>query len=103
MSIASDTRQSRRPLLIAAAVVWVAALGFGAGLAGAADPRLDEADAALQKAGALLEASQGGNLSPQAQHRFDKAVARAIGDVQDARDEIAEAKRAADGDQVGAP
>jgi hypothetical protein len=46
----------------------------------------------------LLEASQSG-LPPdqtQAQHRFDKAVARAIADVQQAREEIVAAKAAAD-------
>src|SRR5262249_30990678 len=93
MNIAVKQRPTLRLFLLAAAVVSAAALGFGAG---AADPRLDEADAALQKAGALLAASQSGNLTPQAQHRFDKAVARAIADVQDAREEIADAKAAAD-------
>jgi hypothetical protein len=49
------------------------------GIARAADPRLDEADLALQKAVALLEASQTGGVDPKTQRLFDKAVARAIG------------------------
>ncbi len=61
------------------------ALGVWIGIARAADPRLDEADLALQKAVALLEASQTGGVDPKTQRLFDKAVARAIGDVEDAR------------------
>jgi hypothetical protein len=95
-------RRPRRPLLFVAAVL-AAALGFGIGVAAAADPRLDEADAALQKAQALLEASQSGGVSEQTQHRFEKAVARAIADVEDAREQIAEAKAAVDNSSEGAP
>jgi hypothetical protein len=79
-----------------AAVVAVTVAGFGVGVAGAADPRLDEADAALQKAQALLEASQSGGIPPQAQRRFERAVAKAIADVEDARARIVEAKLAVD-------
>jgi hypothetical protein len=99
MSTLSRRRSPRSLLLLAvAAVLCAAAVAFGVGVAGAADPRLDEADLALQKAQALLEASQSGLLpdQTQAQHRFDKAVARAIADVQQAREEIAAAKAAAD-------
>ena len=93
---APGERPPRRPLLLVVAVLSAAALGFGIGVAGAADPRLDEADAALQKAQALLEASQSGNVSEQARHRFEKAVARAIADVEHAREQITEAKAAVD-------
>lgn len=72
-------------------------------VAGAADPQLDEADAALQKAKALLEVSQPGGVSDQARHRFEKAVARAIADVEDAREQIAEAKAAVDEELGGEP
>jgi hypothetical protein len=88
---------SRRLLLLVAAVLAAVALGYGIGAATAADPRLDEADAALQKADALLAASQsGGGLSDQDQHKFDKAVGRARDDVADARLRIAEAKAIVD-------
>jgi hypothetical protein len=96
MRIGSVRRPRRSQVLLVAATVSAAVLGFGIGVAGAADPRLDEADAALQKAQALLEASQSGGVSEQAQHRFEKAVARAIADVEDARKQIAEAKAAVD-------
>ena len=94
--VESPTQRPRRALVALAVLVSVAAIGFGVGAANAADPRLDEADAALQKAQALLEASQTGGVSDQAQHRFDKAVAHAIADVEAARQEIVDAKDAVD-------
>jgi hypothetical protein len=103
MRIGSVGRPRRSQLLLVAATVSAAVLGFSIGVAGAADPQLDEADAALQKAQALLEASQSGSVSEQAQHRFQKAVARAIADVEDAREQIAEAKAAVDNPSGGAP
>lgn len=96
MAYATATNRVRRFLLIGAAVTAAVALGFGIGIARAADPRLDEADTALQKADALLKASQSGTVDPKTQHRFDKAVAQAIADVQDARANIAGAKNAVD-------
>jgi hypothetical protein len=96
MTAIQFTRQPRRAACVAAAFVAAVAVGYGVGVASAADPRLDEADAALQKTQALLEASQAGVVSAQAQHRFDKAVGRAIADVEDARAQIAEAKVAVD-------
>jgi hypothetical protein len=91
-------RSPRYVLPLVALVLSAAAIGFGVGVAGAADPRLDEADLALQKAEALLQASQSGLLpeQTQAQHRFDKAVERALAGVAQAREEIAAAKAAAD-------
>ena len=74
MTVMQFTRQPRRAACVAAAFVAAVAVGYGVGVASAADPRLDEADAALQKTQALLEASQAGVVSAQAQHRFDKAV-----------------------------
>jgi hypothetical protein len=56
----------RRLLLVVAVAIGAAALGYGIGVATAADPRLDEADAALQKADALLADSQSGGVSDQA-------------------------------------
>ena len=87
----------RRLLLLVVTIVVAVAIGLGFGIAQAADPRLTEADQALQKAAALLEASQtGGTVSAQAQKRFDKAVAQALEDVADARAEIVVAIEAAD-------
>jgi hypothetical protein len=96
MRIGSVRRPRRSQVLVVAAIVSAAVLGFGIGVAGAADPRLDEADAALQRAQAMLESSQSGGVSEQAQHRFQKSVARAIADDEDARERIAEAKAAVD-------
>jgi hypothetical protein len=95
MTVSRRTRRRRRGYVVAA-ILSALAVGYGVGAAIAADPRLDEADAALQKAEALLEASQTGGAPKQVQHRFDKAVARAIADVQDARQQIVEAKDAVD-------
>ena len=90
-------RPTRRFLLIVVMVVAVVVVGVGVGIARAADPRLTEADMALQKAAGLLEASQsGGTVSPQAQKRFDKAVAQALENIADARAEIVLAIEAAD-------
>ena len=95
MTVFPRTRRRRRGYVVAA-ILSALAVGYGVGVAIAADPRLDEADAALQKAEALLEASQTGGAPQQVQHRFDKAVARAIADVEDARQQIVEAKDAVD-------
>jgi hypothetical protein len=89
-------RSRCRPILVVVALLSAATLAFGIGVAGAADPRLDEADAALEKAEALLTASQSGGVSDQAQHRFEKAVGRAIADIEDARQEVVDAKVAVD-------
>lgn len=90
-------RSARRFLLLAAVVASALGMAFGVGIAWAADQRLDEADLALQKARALLEASQtGGNVSDKAQHRFDRAVARAVANIDDARAQIVKAKEAVD-------
>ena len=86
----------RRLLLILATAVAALALGLWIGVARAADQRLDEADLALQKAQALLEAAQSGSTDPKIQHRFEKAVARAITDVEHARAKIVDAKDAVD-------
>ncbi len=97
MAIAPMAGFTRRVLLLGGIVVCVIALAFGFGTAFAADPRLDEADAALQKADALLASSQtGGGVSDQAQRRFERAVARAIANIEDARAQIVEAKDAVD-------
>jgi len=89
-------RPPRRAVAAAAVLAATVAVGFGVGIAHAADERLDLADAALEKAAVLLQESQAGVVSPKAQKKFDKAVARAIAGIDDVRAEIAEAKSAVD-------
>jgi hypothetical protein len=91
------TRTAPRALLLAVVLLVAVVAAYSIGVARAADPRLTEADMALQKAAALLEASQtGGTVSPQAQKRFDKAIAQGLADVASARAEIVAAIEAAD-------
>ena len=65
-------RPARRSLLLVAAVLAALAIGFTIGVAHAADQRLDEAQLALQKAEALVEASQPGGVPEKAQRRFER-------------------------------
>jgi hypothetical protein len=97
----TSIKHARRSLRWGAALAAALALGVGVGIAGAADQRLDEADAALQKAEALLEASQSGVADPRTQHRFERAVGRAVADVERARGRIVDAKDAAGGQTTG--
>jgi hypothetical protein len=87
---------TRRVLLLGGIVACVVALAVGIGEAMAADPRLDEADQALQKAGALLEASQAGVVTDKQQKQFDRAVGKALDAVAEARARIVDAKAAVD-------
>ncbi|MGH2951133.1 MAG: hypothetical protein ACRDKX_03715 [Solirubrobacterales bacterium] len=90
-------RRLLRPALIAAAAV--AALGAGfAVLAYAADPRLDEADQALQKADALLAASSSAGASPKVEKEFAHHVDRARELIARARAHVEAAKTAVDED-----
>lgn len=68
------------------------AIAFGVGSAQAADPKLDLADASLEKAALLLQESHAGVVSDRQLRIFDRALARAIADVQAARVELAVAK-----------
>jgi hypothetical protein len=97
-SMANVTTATRggRLLLIVVTAVAALVLGLWIGVARAADPRLDEADLALQKAEGLLEAAQSGSTDTKVQHRFDRAVARAIENVERARARIVDAKDAVD-------
>jgi len=82
--------------LLAGALAVAVALGLGLGLAHAADQRLDLADDALESAAALLAASQAGPVSDKTQKEFDKAVSRAIADIEEARAGIVKAQDAVD-------
>ena len=96
MAVAPMAGFTRRVLLLGGIVACVVALAIGIGEAVAADQRLDEADMALQKAGALLEASQAGVVTDKQQKQFDRAVSKAIAAVDESRAQIAEAKAAVD-------
>jgi hypothetical protein len=69
---------------------------LGARLQAAHDPRLDEAFAALQKAFALVEASQTGGAPDQVQRQFDKHRARALELITRAMEEVVLAGEATD-------
>lgn len=95
--LTSRPRRSSRHVLaaLALAVLGVAG-GLGAGIAYAADQRLAEADLALQKAHALVQASQAGVVDAKAQKEFDKAVTLALADIASAREHILDAQNAVD-------
>jgi hypothetical protein len=69
---------------------------LGAVAVRAYDTRLHEAEAALQKAAALVEASSAGVVSPQTRRRFDSELRKALADIQEAMDHIVAAGVAAD-------
>jgi hypothetical protein len=67
------------------------------GIAQAADQRLSDAQAALEKARALVEASQPGGVSEKAARTFEKHTARAVDAIDEATAEIEAAKVVSDG------
>lgn len=89
-------RSKRRTGAIAAAVVSALVVGFGVGTARAADPALDVAFTALEKAEAAINASQSGNLPPKAQHQFDRHTSRAVSHIELAMAQIDAAKDVVD-------
>jgi hypothetical protein len=89
----------RRRTHLAIVLIATFALGIGLGVAlvhASHDIRLDEAMMALQKAAALVEASQSGGVTAHTQHEFDRHLGKALGDIQDAMDHIAAAAAAVD-------
>jgi hypothetical protein len=78
--------------------VLAAGICFGAVVVRADDTRLHEAEAALQKAAALVEASSAGVVSPHTQHKFDNERRKALDSIQDAIDHIVAAGTTADSD-----
>jgi hypothetical protein len=92
--------KSRQQLLPVALLTGVLATGMCLGVAvvRAYDLRLHEAEAALQKAAALVEASSAGVVSPQTQRRFDNELRKALDSIQEAMDHIVAAGVAADSD-----
>jgi hypothetical protein len=91
---------ARRQLIQAALLIGVLATGMylGVVVVRAYDTRLHEAEAALQKAAALVEASSAGNVSPRTQRRFDHELGKALASIQEAMDHIVAAGTAADSD-----
>lgn len=81
----------RRGLLVAVAGLGLAG-AFYAGVAYAADPRLDDADALVEKAIAQLKAAENPGVNPP----FGGHRQKAIKDLQQARAQIAKAKAYAD-------
>ena len=78
--------------------VLAAGICLGGAVARAYDTRLDEALAALQKAGALVEASSAGIVSAHTQHQFDIERRKALQSIQEAMDHILAAGLTADSD-----
>ena len=90
---------ARRPPIQATLLIGVLA-GMCLGVAGvrAYDNRLHEAEAALQKAAALIEAASAGEVSPHTQRKFDQERGKALASIQDAVDHVVAAGTAADSD-----
>jgi len=98
----SSRRDANSCLWLIQVVLLTGVLATGVGLGGvvvrAYDTRLHEAEAALQKAAALVEASSAGDVSPQIQHKFDNELRKALASIQEAMDHIVAAGVAADSD-----
>lgn len=80
------------PAALAAAGALALAGAFYAGIAYAADPRLDQANDNIIKAIALLEAAE----NPNGNHNFHGHRAKAIQDLKSAQKQIEKAKEWAD-------
>ncbi len=86
----------RRRLAALAPVVAALVVGYGVGIAHAADPQLDQALLALEKAEALVQNSSAEGAPEQVQRRFDRHTDRAVSDIERAMSQIAAAKDAYD-------
>jgi hypothetical protein len=87
------TSRAKAAAALSAAVVF----GYVVAVVQAHDPRLDEAHQALQKAFALVEASQTGGAPPQTQRLFDRHRERAMDFITRAMEEVVLAGEIADG------
>jgi hypothetical protein len=87
----------RRPHVAAAAAVVVAlVVGFGVGKANAADPQLDQALLALEKAEALVNNTSAEGAPEKVQRRFERHTRRAVDQIVQTMAEIDAAKDAYD-------
>jgi hypothetical protein len=93
----ASTRLATSRAKAAVALSAAVAVGYLVAAVQAHDPRLDEAHQALQKAFALVEASQTGGAPPQTQRLFDRHRERAMDFITRAMDEVVQAGEAADG------
>jgi len=90
-------KRATRPRLAGIAVVIVAlVVGFGVGRANAADPQLDQALLALEKAQALAQNSPSEGAPDKTQRRFAHHSTRAVEHIAAAMAEIDAAKNAYD-------
>lgn len=96
MSPTRSNALALRAAITAGAVFLFAATAAAAGLR-PHDPDLDLADAALEKAEGLLQLTSCGIEGTKGTKECEKAVAKALADLSDARAEIALAVAAADG------
>ena len=96
MSLTRSSALAQRVTIAGVAVILFAATAAAAGLR-PHDPDLDLADAALEKAEGLLQLTNCGIEGTKGTKECEKAVAKALADLADARAEIALAAAAADG------
>lgn len=80
--------------LVAAVLIGTFAFGLGAGMVYAYDSRLDDADASIVKAIALLEAASPGAGTRRQVDEFDRDIRKAIDSLDKARAEIGNAETA---------
>lgn len=94
----STRLRSRRTRVVAVATSAVAALSltFAAGVAFAADPKLEDADLLLEKAAVLLEASVADGSDAEVVEQFDRKRDRAVEMVERARQQILKAQQLVD-------
>lgn len=88
--------RSTRRITAAVLSATVVGAGIAVGIASAHDARTDEANTFLVKAAALLEVSSPQTTDPRAQRKFERAINRAIRDVQKAQEQIVKANDADD-------
>lgn len=99
LSVRRQANSCRQPIQAALLVgAFATGICLGVVVVHAYDTRLDEALAALQKAGALVEAASAGDVSRHTQHTFDRELGKALARIQDAMEHIVAAGVAADSD-----
>jgi hypothetical protein len=85
----TSRRSAMFPVFLAALVLGLLmSLGVGVGLTHAHDVRLDEAIATLQKAKALVEASEADGVPPKVVKTFDRRLERIVRLIERAMEQI---------------
>lgn len=85
-----------RRLALSAALIAVLCVFAVARVALAADQRLTDAQDALEKAAALVDAAEPGVEDPRTVNRFERSRTRALRNIERALDAIEDAKQAVD-------